>query len=203
MSPQSWPRLLTTCLVLSFNFVCCVKKVRKLIIHPVVSLFGIRMGGTSTEMITQCIYLKLSPTTNRKRVLRNHWDLSVHWRGEKGDQDSFLLRWGLICPNQLIGLEENTLGGILFLSRTWTFNAILVFFFIFFKFNFRFRPRLNYSGKRRLQITFAWEKHGFWGACLIYFVYQINSFSKFEHELAPCASFAMERGTGGNMHVGL
>jgi hypothetical protein len=35
------------------------------------------MGGTSTEMITQCIYLKLSTTTNRKRLLRNHWDLSA------------------------------------------------------------------------------------------------------------------------------
>ena len=30
-----------------------------------------------------------------------------------------------------------------------------------------------------------------------------TSFSKFEHELAPCASFAMERGTGGNVNVGL
>ena len=30
-----------------------------------------------------------------------------------------------------------------------------------------------------------------------------HSFSKFEHELARCASFAMEGGTGGNVNVGL
>jgi hypothetical protein len=62
----------TTMLTPAFNhlvgldFVCCVKKVRKLIDHPVVSLRGTRMGGTSTEMITQCIYLKVSASANRK-----------------------------------------------------------------------------------------------------------------------------------------
>jgi hypothetical protein len=44
--------------LLCFNFVCCAKKVRKLINRPVVSLLGNRLDGTSTEMITQCIYLK-------------------------------------------------------------------------------------------------------------------------------------------------
>jgi hypothetical protein len=39
---------------------------------------GLIISGTSTEVITQCIYLKLSATTNRKRLLRNHWDLSAH-----------------------------------------------------------------------------------------------------------------------------
>ncbi len=63
--------------LLCFNFLCCVKKVSKLINHPVVILLDTRMGGTSTEMITQCIYLKLSATTNRKRILWNHWDLSA------------------------------------------------------------------------------------------------------------------------------
>jgi hypothetical protein len=41
------------------------------------------MGGTSTEMITQYVYLKLSPTTNRKYLLLNHWNLSARemtWR---------------------------------------------------------------------------------------------------------------------------
>jgi hypothetical protein len=52
--------------LLCFNFVRCAKKVSKLINRPVVSLLGTRMGGTSTEMITQCIYLILSATTNRK-----------------------------------------------------------------------------------------------------------------------------------------
>jgi hypothetical protein len=64
--------------LLCFNFVGCAKKVSKLINRPVVSLLGTRMGGSSTEVITQCIYLKLSATTNRKRLLRNHWDLSTH-----------------------------------------------------------------------------------------------------------------------------
>jgi hypothetical protein len=64
--------------LLCFNFMGCAKKVNKLINHPVVSLFDTRMVGTSTEVITQCIYLKLSATTNRKRLLRNHWDLNTH-----------------------------------------------------------------------------------------------------------------------------
>ncbi len=46
--------------LVGLDFVCCAKKVSKLIDRPVVSLLGTRMGGTSTEMITQCIYLKLS-----------------------------------------------------------------------------------------------------------------------------------------------
>ncbi len=95
----------TTILTPAFNhllclgFVSCAKKVSKLINRPVVSLVGTRMDGTSTEMITQCIYLKLSATANRKRLLRNHWDLSAHWRKNVcqrlAGQDSSL-RWGLI-----------------------------------------------------------------------------------------------------------
>jgi hypothetical protein len=64
--------------VVGLGFVRCAKKVRKLINLPVVILLGTRMGGTSTEVITQYIYLKLSATTNHKRLLRNHWDLSAH-----------------------------------------------------------------------------------------------------------------------------
>jgi hypothetical protein len=65
--------------LVGLGFVRCAKKVRKLINHPVVSLLGTGMGGTSTEMITQCIYLKISATVNRKRLLCNHWDLSTHF----------------------------------------------------------------------------------------------------------------------------
>jgi hypothetical protein len=64
--------------LVGLGFVCCAKKVNKLIDRPVVSLLGTRMGGTSTEMITQCIYLNLSASSNHKRFLRNHWDLSAH-----------------------------------------------------------------------------------------------------------------------------
>jgi hypothetical protein len=63
--------------LMCFNFVPRVKKVNKLISLPVVSLLDTRIGGTSTEMITQYIYLKLSATTNRKQLLCN-WDLNVH-----------------------------------------------------------------------------------------------------------------------------
>jgi len=60
--------------LLCFNLLRCSKKVRKLINRPVISLLGTRVSGISTEMITQCIYPKLPATTNRKRLLRNHWD---------------------------------------------------------------------------------------------------------------------------------
>jgi hypothetical protein len=69
--------------MLCFNLMCCAKKVNKLINQPVMSVFGTRVSGTGTEMIAQCVYPKLPTTTNRKRLLRNHWDLSVHRRGEK------------------------------------------------------------------------------------------------------------------------
>jgi hypothetical protein len=38
------------------GFVCCAKKVSKLIDRPVVSLLGTRMGGTSTEMIDHPVH---------------------------------------------------------------------------------------------------------------------------------------------------
>jgi hypothetical protein len=60
--------------LVGLGFVCCEKKVSKLIDCPVVSLLGTRMGGTSTEMITRCIYQKLSTSANRKRRLRNHFE---------------------------------------------------------------------------------------------------------------------------------
>ncbi len=77
--------------LVGLGFLCCVKKVTKLIDRPVVSLLGTRMDGTSTEMITQNIYLKLV-SSNHKWLLRDHWDQPTH-RLEK----------------------ENTSGGVFFL----------------------------------------------------------------------------------------
>jgi hypothetical protein len=98
---------------------CCAKKVSKLINHPVVSLFGTRVSCTGTEMITQCVYPKLPTTTNHKRLLRNHWDLSAH-RREKCLSET--TRPGLIptvrpdLPQTTHHLEEeDTLRNILFL----------------------------------------------------------------------------------------
>ena len=48
--------------LLCFHFVCCAKKVSELINHPVVCLFGTRVGGTRVKVVTKSVYLKL-PTT--------------------------------------------------------------------------------------------------------------------------------------------
>ncbi len=48
--------------VLRLDFMCCVKMVSELFNRPVVGLFGTRMSGKSTEMITINIYLELPPT---------------------------------------------------------------------------------------------------------------------------------------------
>ncbi len=45
--------------LLRFHFVCCVEKVSDLINLPVVSLLGIRVGGTSAEVVPKRINLKL------------------------------------------------------------------------------------------------------------------------------------------------
>ncbi len=50
--------------LLRFHFVGFAKEVSNLIIRPVVSLLGTRVGGTSTEVVPQWIDLKL-PTTTR------------------------------------------------------------------------------------------------------------------------------------------
>jgi hypothetical protein len=43
--------------LLSFHFVGCEIEVSNLINHPVVSLLGTRVGGTSTEVVSKCIDL--------------------------------------------------------------------------------------------------------------------------------------------------
>jgi hypothetical protein len=49
--------------LMCFNLCCCTEKVSKLINLQVVILLGTRVSGTSTQMITQFIYLKFPATT--------------------------------------------------------------------------------------------------------------------------------------------
>jgi hypothetical protein len=51
--------------VLCLGVMCGAEKVIQLINHPVMSLFGTRMSGTSTEMVSHRIHLKLPATTSR------------------------------------------------------------------------------------------------------------------------------------------
>ena len=106
--------------LLSFCCMCCVKKVNKLTNRPVVSLLGTRVSGTSSKVVSQCIYLKPLPSTNHKRFFCNQWDLSTHGSGEKSLSETN--RPGLIStvspdlPQSTHRLvEEDTLGGIFFL----------------------------------------------------------------------------------------
>ncbi len=52
--------------VLCLDFICSTEKVRQLLNRPVVSLFDTRMNGTSTEMVSHLIQLKLPATTSRQ-----------------------------------------------------------------------------------------------------------------------------------------
>ncbi len=51
--------------VLRFHRMCCAEKVSQLINRPVMSLFGIRMSGASTEMVSRRVHLELPATTSR------------------------------------------------------------------------------------------------------------------------------------------
>ncbi len=79
------PTLLTpaSSQLLRFHFECCAEKVSDLINRPFVSLLGIRVGGTSTEMVTKRIELELFATTIRERLLSNNRDLGAHGRGKE------------------------------------------------------------------------------------------------------------------------
>ncbi len=121
---------------LCFNLRRCAEKVCKLINHPVVRLLGTRVRGTSTEMISQCIYLEFPGSTRRKWFLWHHWDLSTHWRGEKRLSETrrpgFIstVKPDLTQPTHRLE-EEDTLGDILFLRlkvshlhpKYWVFNG--------------------------------------------------------------------------------
>jgi hypothetical protein len=50
--------------VLRFHCMCCVEKVTQLINRPVMSLFGTRVSGTSTEMVSHHVQLGL-PVSQR------------------------------------------------------------------------------------------------------------------------------------------
>jgi hypothetical protein len=64
--------------VLRLDVMCGAEKVSKLINQPVMSLFGTRMSGTSTEMVSHRIQLKLPATTNRYRLFIDDRDLGAH-----------------------------------------------------------------------------------------------------------------------------
>jgi hypothetical protein len=51
--------------VLRLGFMCGTEKVSQLFNRPVMSLFDTRMSGTSTEMVSYRIQLKLPSTTSR------------------------------------------------------------------------------------------------------------------------------------------
>jgi hypothetical protein len=51
--------------VLRLDCMRCAEKVSQLLNRPVMSLFGTRMSGTSTEMVSHRIQLKLPATTSR------------------------------------------------------------------------------------------------------------------------------------------
>ncbi len=98
--------------LLCFNLCRCTEKVRKLINLPVVRLLGTRVNGTSTEMITQCIYLKFPTTTTVRGFSVITWiwvsiDVEKNVCQRLVDQDSSL-RWVLIYPSQLIALKKRT-----------------------------------------------------------------------------------------------
>jgi hypothetical protein len=50
--------------VFRLGVMCGVEKVSQLINHPVMNLFDTRMNGTSTEMVSRRIQMKLPTTTN-------------------------------------------------------------------------------------------------------------------------------------------
>jgi hypothetical protein len=71
-------------------------------------------------MVTYVVYLKFPATTNRGRLLHNHWDLGSHGGGKECLSET--IRPGFVStvspdlPQPTHGFkEEDTLGGILFL----------------------------------------------------------------------------------------
>ncbi len=106
--------------VLCLDIIRCVEKVRQLLNRPVMSLFGNRMSGTSTEMVSHRIQLKPSTTTRRYRIFNDDRDLGVHDQGKESlsetSRPDFIstVRPDLSQPTHW-SREEDTLGGILFL----------------------------------------------------------------------------------------
>ena len=70
--------------LLRFCFMGCAKEASKLINRPVVSLLGTRVGGTSAEVVTKRVYLKLLAPTSRERHFRKDRDLDSNRHIKKG-----------------------------------------------------------------------------------------------------------------------
>ncbi len=51
--------------VFRFHYMCCPEEVSNLVNHQVVCLFGTRMSGTSTQVVTQRVHLELLAATSR------------------------------------------------------------------------------------------------------------------------------------------
>ncbi len=88
--------------------------------RPVVSLFGFRMSGTSTEMVSHRIQQELPATTNHWWISSDDRDLGVHGHDKEGlsetSRPGFISTVGpeLSQPTHRLK-EEDTLGVILFL----------------------------------------------------------------------------------------
>ncbi len=100
--------------LLCFNFVCCAKKVSKLINHPVVNLLGTQMGGTITEVIAK-VTQKILVTLNCEGMTTTagvETEISSHAK-EVSKRRLSRLRKGqrnilLILKDTILGGQSNT-----------------------------------------------------------------------------------------------
>ncbi len=97
-----------------------MEKVSQLINRPVMRLFDTRMTGTSTEMVSHRIHLKLPPTTRRLWFLSDDRDLGGHGHDKESLSETTrpvlisTVRPDLSQPTHRLK-EQDTIGGILFL----------------------------------------------------------------------------------------
>ncbi len=109
--------------VLHVDFKCCVEKVSQFLNRPVMRLFVTRMRGTSTEMVSHRIHLKLPPTTRRLWFFSDDRDLGGHGHDKESLSETtrpvFIspVRSDLSQPTHRLK-EQDTLGGILFLKAS-------------------------------------------------------------------------------------
>ncbi len=106
--------------LLRFRLMCSVEKVTELINRPVVGLFGTRVGGARTKVVTYGVYLKFPTGTSRERLLRDRWDLGCHGGGEEclpeTSRPGFVSTVSPDLTQPTHGDEEvDTFGGILLL----------------------------------------------------------------------------------------
>ncbi len=77
--------------MLYLGFLFGTTKVSQLINRPVMSRFDTRMNGTSTEMVSHRIQMKLPGTTNRYRVLSNDLSQPTHQFKEEDTLGVFIM----------------------------------------------------------------------------------------------------------------